>query len=192
MNAKAERYFKEARKWQAEFLALRAIVLECQLTEAFKWRSPCYTLENSNIAILQGFKDYCALMFFKGALLKDPQGILVPPGNSQAARQVRFSDLREIAELEPVLKSYIQEAIEVEKAGLKVALKKTTDFPVPEEFQGALDENPALKAAFKALSPGRQRGYLHYFSSAKQSKTRVSRIEKHTKHILDGRGLHEA
>lgn len=191
MNPEVDFFFQDAKKWRQEFEKLRAIALDCHLTEAWKWRSPCYTLGKSNIVILQGFKEYCALMFFKGALLKDPEGILIPPGNSQAARQARFTDLREIVQLEPILKAYIHEAIEVENAGLKVAFRPTEDFAIPEEFQTKLEEDPALKTAFHALTPGRQRAYLHYFSSAKQSATRVSRIEKYRQHILNGKGLND-
>ena len=191
MNPEVESFFQEANKWQQEFKQLRAIALDCQLSEVLKWRSPCYTLGKSNIVILQGFKDYCALMFFKGALLKDPEDVLIPPGNSQAARQVRFTDAAEIAAMEPVLKAYIREAIELEKAGLKVDLKKTKDFPIPEELQSKLDVDPSLKSAFEALTPGRQRAYLHYFSGAKRSETRLSRIEKYRGHIINGKGLND-
>jgi len=170
--------------------ALRASVLACGLAEELKWRHPCYTLEGKNVVLIHGFKEYCALLFFKGALMKDPEGILVQQTeNVQAGRQIRFTSIREIAAMKSVLKAYIGEAIEVEKAGLKVKLKKTSDFPVPEEFQEKLDENPALEKAFKRLTPGRQRAYLFYFSSAKQSKTRVARIEKSVQKILDGKGM---
>jgi uncharacterized protein YdeI (YjbR/CyaY-like superfamily) len=188
-NPQVDAYLNQIDQWQDESRELRRILRDCHLTEEFKWRQPCYTLQESNIAIIQGFKDYCALMFFKGALLKDTDGILVAPGKSQAGRQVRFTNLREILEVEPVLKAYIYEAIDVEKAGLKVKLKETSEFEIPEEFQAKLDEMPALKAAFEALTPGRQRAYLHYFSTAKQSKTRESRVEKHIPRILDGKGL---
>jgi uncharacterized protein YdeI (YjbR/CyaY-like superfamily) len=191
MNPKVEFFFRKAKTWQEELEKLRRIALDCQLTEELKWGKPCYTLGKSNIVILQGFKDYCAMMFFKGALLKDPKGILIPPGNSQAARQVRFTDLREIVELEPILKVYIHEAIEVENAGLKVAFKPTEEFAIPEEFQTKLDEDPALKTAFDALTPGRQRAYLLYFSTPKQSKTRMSRVEKYSQQILNGKGLND-
>lgn len=190
-NPKVDAYLNSVGRWQDESRELRRIILDFQLTEEFKWRQPCYTYQKNNVAIIQGFKDYCALMFFKGALLKDTDGILVAPGKVQAGRQVRFTNLREIHEMEPILKAYIQEAIEVEKAGLKVKLKETSDFDVPEEFQAKLDEIPALKTAFKALTPGRQRGYLHYFSSAKQSKTRASRIEKSISRILNGKGMND-
>lgn len=190
-NPQVDAYLKHLDQWQDESRELRRIALECQLTEAFKWRQPCYTHHKSNVAVIQGFKDYCALMFFKGALLKDTDGILVAPGKSQASRQVRFTNLRDIREMEPVLKAYIHEAIDVEEAGVKVKLKQTSDFEVPEEFQAKLDESPALKTAFAALTPGRQRGYLHYFSTAKQSKTRESRVEKQIPRILDGKGLND-
>jgi len=190
-NPDVDASFDDARKWQKEFRQLRTIALGCGLTESLKWRLPCYTLDDANVVIIQGFKDYCALMFFKGALLKDPDGVLEAPGSSQAGRQIRLTDVREIADMAPTLKSYIREAIEVEKAGLTVELRKTSDFEMPGEFQEKLDAMPALKAAFEALTPGRQRAYLHYFSSAKQSKTRASRVEKHVQRILDGKGLND-
>ena len=171
---------------------LRRISLGCELTEELKWGKPCYTFQNSNIVLIHGFKEYCALLFFKGALLKDAKGILVQQTkNVQAARQIRFTNVREIDKIEPILKAYIKEAIEVEKAGLKVDYKKTADFAIPEEFQNKLDEIPALKTAFDALTPGRQRGYILYFSAPKQSKTRESRIEKCMQQILDGKGLND-
>ncbi|MBA4462864.1 MAG: YdeI/OmpD-associated family protein [Nitrosopumilaceae archaeon] len=175
-----------------ELKQLRTILLDCGLTEELKWGVPCYTFQNSNIVLMSAFKEYCALGFFKGALLKDANGILDKPGeNTQAARQIRFTNVREIVEMEPVLKAYIDEAIEVEKAGLKVDFKKTLEFEIPEEFQNKLDEIPALKTAFEALTPGRQRAYLLYFSQPKQSKTRESRVEKCMPQILDGKGLHD-
>jgi uncharacterized protein YdeI (YjbR/CyaY-like superfamily) len=190
MNPAVDAFFKKATKWQAEFKELRRIVLACQLTEQLKWGQPCYSLDGKNIVLIHGFKEYCALLFFKGALLKDPRHILIQQTeNVQAARQVRFTNVREIVALEPALKAYIREAVEVEKAGLKVQLKKTTEFKLPEEFQQKLKENPALKIAFAALTPGRQRGYALYFSSAKQSATRASRVQKCTKQILKGKGL---
>jgi uncharacterized protein YdeI (YjbR/CyaY-like superfamily) len=189
-NPKVDGVLRRAKKWQEEFAKLRTVVLACQLTEELKWGQPCYTFEGKNIVLIHGFKEYCALLFFKGALLKDADGILVQQTeNVQAGRQIRFTSVREIVQMEPVLKTYIREAIEVEKAGLKVNLKKTSDFKIPEEFQRKLDEMPALKAAFEALTPGRQRGYLFYFSSAKQAKTRESRVEKCRERILDGKGL---
>ena len=190
-NPKVDAFLSRSKKWHEEFEELRAIVLETGLTEELKWRLPCYTFQKSNIAIIQGFKEYCALMFFKGALLSDAKGILVPPGNSQASRQIRFTNAREISEMEPILKAYINEAIEVEKAGLKVSFKKTRDFIIPEEFQSKLDGIPALKTAFDALTPGRQRAYIYYFSQPKQSKTRESRVEKYMQQILNGKGLND-
>jgi uncharacterized protein YdeI (YjbR/CyaY-like superfamily) len=191
MNPKVDVFLSKAKQWQGEFEKLRAIALDCGLTEELKWRLPCYTFQKSNIVIIQGFKEYCALMFFKGALLNDPSGVLTKIGNSQAGRQVRFTSVGEIAELEPILKAYIHEAVEVEKAGLKVELKQTEDYPVPEEFQAKLDEIPALKAAFEALTPGRQRAYIFYFSQPKQSQTRESRVEKYIPQILAGKGLND-
>ncbi len=171
---------------------MREIILDCQLGEELKWGVPCYTLQNKNIVLIHGFKEYCAILFFKGALLKDAKGILIiQTENTQAARQVRFTNVHEIVEMEPVLKTYIHEAIEVEKAGLKVNFKKTSEFIIPEEFQNKLDENPALKTAFDALTPGRQRGYILYFSAPKQSKTRESRVEKCIQQILNGKGLND-
>src|SRR3989475_12709873 len=190
MNPKVDQYLRRAKKWQKEMEKLRRISLGCGLTEELKWGKPCYTFQNSNIVLIHGFKEYCALLFFKGALLKDAKGILVQQTeNVQAARQIRFTNIREIVEMEPVLKAYIKEAIEVEKAGLEVNYKKTSEFVIPEEFQNRLDESPALKTAFAALTPGRQRGYILYFSAAKQSKTREARVEKCVQQILDGKGL---
>lgn len=192
-NPKVDVFLKEAEQWQAEFTKLRAIVLGSQqLTEELKWGKPCYSSEGTNIVLIHGFKEYCALLFFKGALLKDPEGILIQQTeNVQAARQIRFTNVKEITRMEPILKAYIREAIEVEKSGVKVNYKKTVEFKVPEEFQNKLNENSALKAAFAALTPGRQRGYLLYFSAAKQSKTRESRIEKCMDMIFDGKGLND-
>src|SRR5260221_477862 len=190
MNPKVDWFFSKAGKWQKEFEQLRTIVLGCDLIEELKWGQPCYTFEKSNIVLIHGFKEYCALLFFKGALLKDAKGILVQQTeNVQAARQIRFTNVREIVKIKTTLKKYIYEAIEVEEAGLKVNLKKTIAFAVPEEFQNKLDKSPALKAAFEALTPGRQRGYLLHFSAAKQSKTREARVEKYIKQILKGKGL---
>ena len=190
MNPKVDFFFSKAKKWQNEFEKLRTIVLDCGLTEELKWGQPCYTFQKSNIVVIHGFKEYCAFLFFKGALLKDADGILIQQTkNVQAARQIRFTNVREIAQMEPVLKAYIHEAIEVEKAGLKVKFKKTSDFTIPDEFQNKLDAIPALKTAFDALTPGRQRGYLFYFSQPKQSKTRESRVEKCMPQILKGKGL---
>jgi uncharacterized protein YdeI (YjbR/CyaY-like superfamily) len=192
MNPKVDEYLNKAKKWQEEMKKLRKIILDCQLTEELKWGKPGYTYQKNNIIIIQGFKEYCALLFVKGALLKDPNGILIKPGeNTQAGRQIRFTNAREIVEMEPILKAYIYEAIEVEKAGLKVDLKKTSEFIIPEEFQNKLDEIPALKTAFDALTPGRQRAYILYFSAPKQSKTRESRVEKCMQQILNGKGLND-
>jgi uncharacterized protein YdeI (YjbR/CyaY-like superfamily) len=190
MNSKVDWYFNKAGKWQEAVEKLRTVLLDCGLAEELKWGCPCYTFGDSNIVLIHTFKEYCALLFFKGALLDDPDGILVQQTeNVQAARQIRFAGIREIFDLERTVKAYINEAIEVEKAGLKVPLKKTAEFTMPEEFQSKLDNNPALKTAFYALTPGRQRGYLLYFSSAKQSKTRESRINKYLPQILNGKGL---
>jgi len=190
MNPKVDVYLGNAKKWSKELEKLRKILLGCQLTEEWKWNKPCYTFQESNVVIVLPLKEYCALLFCKGALLKDTHGILIKPGeNTQAARQIRFTHLREIAGMETTLKSYVRQAIEVEKAGLEVIYKKTADFAVPEEFQKKLNKIPALKAAFKALTPGRQRGYLLYFSAPKQSKTRDSRVEKCLPQILKGKGL---
>jgi uncharacterized protein YdeI (YjbR/CyaY-like superfamily) len=190
MNPKVDFYFNKAKKWQEEIERLRILVLDCGLTEELKWGVPCYTHNKTNIVLIHKFKEYCALLFFKGALLKDDKGVLVQQTeNVQSARQIRFTGMKEIAKMERVVKAYIYEAIEVEKAGLKVNYKKTREYKIPEEFQQKLDEDPALKTAFKALTPGRQRGYILYFSSAKQSKTRESRVEKYIKHILKGKGL---
>lgn len=192
MNPKIDVYLSKAKKWQAEMAKLRTIVLDCQLTEELKWGKPCYTFQESNVVLIIGFKEYCALLFCKGALLKDAHGILIKPGeNTQAARQIRFTNVREIVEMEPILKSYIHEAGEVEKAGLKVNFKKNTEFIVPEELQNKLDEIPALKTAFEALTPGRQRAYILHFSAPKQSKTRESRVEKCMPQILNGKGLND-
>ncbi len=191
-NPKVDWYFDKAKKWQEEFEKLRNVVLECGLTEELKWGCPCYTFKKRNIVLIHGFKEYCALLFFKGALLKDPKRILIQQTkNVQAARQIRFTSVREITKLKPILKAYIHEAIEVEKAGLKVPLKKTKEFSMPAEFQNKLNENPALKKAFNALTPGKQRGYLLYFSQPKQFKTRAARVERHVQQILNGKGLND-
>jgi len=190
MNPKVDGFINRADKWQEEFKQLRAIALDCGLDEELKWGKPCYSFQNSNIVIIQGFKDYCALLFCKGALLKDAQGILIQQTEHvQAARQLRFTNAWEIVKIERTVKSYVREAIEVEKAGLEVTYKKTSEFKMPEEFRNQLDASPALKAAFDALTPGRQRGYLLYFSAAKQSKTREARVEKWLPQILKGKGL---
>jgi len=190
MNPEVDEFLKKAKTWQKEFKQLRAIALGCPLTEELKWGKPCYTFKEGNVVLIHGFKDYCALLFIKGALLKDPKGVLVQQTeNVQAARQIRFTSVQEIVAMEAVLKAYINEAIKVEKAGLKVDFKKATEFAIAEEFQNKLDEIPALKAAFEALTPGRQRAYLLYFSAAKQSKTRESRVEKWLPQILNAKGL---
>ncbi len=192
MNPKVDEFLNNAKKWQAEMQKLRAIVLECDLTEELKWSVPCYTFQKTNVVLIHGFKEYCALLFFKGALLKDANGILIQQTeNVQAGRQIRFTNLQEITRLKSILKAYISEAIDVEKSGLKVDFKKTTEFNIPEEFQDKLKENPDLKAAFEALTPGRQRAYLLHFSAPKQSKTRVSRVEKSLQDILNGKGLND-
>lgn len=192
MNPKVDDFLSKAKHWQEEFEKLRIIILDCGLNEELKWGVPCYTFQKSNIVLIHGFKEYCAILFIKGALLSDPKGILIQQTeNVQAARQVRFTNIREIIELEPTLKSYIYEAIEVEKAGLKVNHKKTAEYSIPDEFQKRLDEMPALKTAFEALTPGRQRAYIFYFSAPKQSKTRESRVEKYIQQILNGKGLND-
>jgi len=199
MNPKVDWFFSKAGKWKKEFEQLRTIILDCDLTEELKWGQPCYTFETSlagrqesNIALMHGFKEYCALLFFKGALLKDPHGILIQQTkNVQAARQIRFTNVEEIIKMKPILKAYIKEAIKVEKAGVKVPLKKTSEFKMPEEYKNVLDRTPALKKAFYKLTPGRQRGYLLYFSAPKQSKTRESRVEKCRQQILKGKGLND-
>jgi uncharacterized protein YdeI (YjbR/CyaY-like superfamily) len=190
MNPKVDFFFSKAKKWQEEFEKLRMIVLDCGLTEELKWGVPCYRFQKANIVLIHGFKEYCALLFFKGALLNDPEDILIQQTkNVQSARQIRFTNVREIVKMAPILKAYIYEAIEVEKAGLKVKLKKTAEYKVPEEFQKKLNKIPALKTAFKALTPGRQRAYIFHFSAPKQSKTRESRVEKYIPQILNGKGL---
>jgi uncharacterized protein YdeI (YjbR/CyaY-like superfamily) len=190
MNPKVDAFLAKEKRWKEEFKKLRQIILECRLTEELKWGQPCYALEGNNIVLMHGFKEYCALLFMKGALLKDAKGILIQQTeNVQSARQIRFTNVQEINKMEKTLISYIHEAIEVEKAGLKVELKKTADFKIPGEFQSKLDALPALKAAFDALTPGRQRAYIFYFSQPKQSKTRESRVEKYIPNILDGMGL---
>jgi uncharacterized protein YdeI (YjbR/CyaY-like superfamily) len=189
MNPEVDGYLRKAKKWQAEMEKLRMISLGSGLTEELKWGKPCYTFQKSNIVIIQGFKEFCALLFCKGALLNDPDGVLKAFG-WQAARRIPFTSVREIVEMEPILKDYIREAIDVEKAGLKVTLKKNPE-PIPEELQNKLDEIPALKKAFAALTRGRQRGYILYFSAAKQSKTRESRVKKCMQQILNGKGLND-
>ncbi|NQX70374.1 YdeI/OmpD-associated family protein [Paenibacillus alba] len=192
LNPKVDGFLNKAKNWKEEYEKLRKIVLDCELTEDFKWMHPCYTFQNKNIVLIHGFKEYCALLFHKGALLKDTHGILIQQTeNVQAARQIRFTDVREIDAMETILKDYIHEAIEVEKAGLEVNFKKNTEFIIAEEFQNKLDEIPALKTAFEALTPGRQRAYLLHFSEPKQSKTRESRVEKYMQQILSGKGLND-
>jgi uncharacterized protein YdeI (YjbR/CyaY-like superfamily) len=189
-NPKVDAFLERTTEWRAEIEALRKIILDCQLTEDFKWGWPCYSIDKKNVVLIHGFKEYCALLLFKGALMKDPENILVQQTeNVQAARQIRFTGLDEIKRMDNILKAYIHQAIDVEKAGLKVDFKKTTEFSMPEEFQAKLDTIPELKTAFHALTPGRQRGYLLHFSSAKQAKTREARIEKCRPQILDGKGL---
>jgi uncharacterized protein YdeI (YjbR/CyaY-like superfamily) len=191
-NRKVDTFLRESKKWREELAKLRTIVLDCRLTEELKWGNPCYTFQNANVVLIHVFKEYCALLFFKGVLLKDVDGILVQQTkNVQAARQIRFTNVREIVEMEPILKAYILEAIEVEKAGLKVNLKETSEFTVPVEFQIRLDKTPGLRTAFDALTPGRQRAYILHFSAPKQSKTRESRVEKCVPRILNGKGLND-
>ena len=192
MNPKVNWFFDKDTPWKESYEKLRTIVLACGLTEELKWGCPCYTINQKNVVLIHGFKDYCALLFHKGALLKDKEGILIQQTeNVQSARQIRFKGLHEIVKLERLLKTYIREAVEVEKAGLKVALKKTSGFAMPEEFALKLKALPALKKAFNALTPGRQRGYLLHFSGAKQSKTRAARIEKNADRIMAGKGLED-
>ncbi|QWU15222.1 Uncharacterized conserved protein YdeI, YjbR/CyaY-like superfamily, DUF1801 family [Paenibacillus sophorae] len=192
MNPKVDEFLSKAKKWKEEYEKLRNIVLDCELIEEFKWMHPCYTFEKKNIVLIHGFKEYCALLFHKGALLQDAHGILIQQTeNVQAARQIRFTTVQEIAAMETILKAYIYEAIEIEKAGLEVNFKKNTEFNIPEELQIKFDEIPALKTAFEALTPGRQRAYILYFSEPKQSKTRESRVEKCMQQILGGKGLND-
>lgn len=190
MNPKVDWFFSKDTKWQKEYEKLRTIILDCGLNEELKWGCPCYTFEKRNIVLIHGFKEYCALLFFKGALLNDTNGILIQQTeNVQSARQIRFTTIREIVKMEKILKAYVYEAIEVERAGLKVKLKKTSEYKIPEEFQKKLNKSSALKVAFDALTPGRQRAYIFYFSQPKLSKTRESRVEKYMKQILNGKGL---
>jgi uncharacterized protein YdeI (YjbR/CyaY-like superfamily) len=190
MNPKVDFYFKKTTKWQEEIKKLRSIVLDCELSEELKWGCPCYTFQDKNIVLIHVFKEYCAFLFFKGALLKDAKGVLIQQTeNVQATRQIRFTNVAQIEKMEKLLKAYIKEAVKVEEAGLKVILKTTSEFKIPEEFQNKLKKMPALKVAFEALTPGRQRAYILYFSQPKQTKTRNSRIEKNMRAILDGKGL---
>ena len=192
MNPKVDFYFNKDKKWQEEIKRLRTIVLGCGLVEELKWGCPCYVLQKTNIVLIHDFKDYCALLFFKGSLLKDTEGILIQQTrNVQVARQIRFTSVQEITRMKSTIKAYIFQAIEVEKAGVKPKLKKTTEFSMPDEFKMKLDKNAALKKAFHSLTPGRQRGYLLYFSAAKQAKTREARVEKYIRPILDGKGLED-
>lgn len=191
-NPKVDAFLKRATQWREEFRKLRTIVLDCGLTEELKWGKPCYQYQEANVVLIHGFKEYCALLFFKGALLKDPKGLLIQQTeNVQAARQIRFTTVQQIVGMERLLKSYVRAAIAVEKAGLKVTLKKTADFTIPQELQKKLDESPAFKTAFDALTPGRQRAYILNFSAPKQSKTREARIEKYMPRILEGKGLND-
>lgn len=192
MNSKVDWFFNKETKWQEAYSELRMIAIECKLKEELKWGCPCYTIDKNNIFLIHGFKDYCALLFMQGALLKDTKKILIQQTeNVQSARQIRFSSVDEILKSKSIIKSYIKEAIELDKAGLKVELKKTTEYKMPKEFQNVLDDMPELKIAFQSLTPGRQRGYLLYFSSPKQSKTRETRIEKYLDKILSGKGLED-
>ena len=192
MNPKVDAFLSKTDKWQEEMVKLRKIALDCGLTEELKWGVPCYTHQQNNVVLIHGFKEYCALLFFKGALLQDTHGILIQQStNVQAGRQIRFTNIREITEQEDILKAYIFQAIEVEKAGLKIEFKKTAEYNIPEEFQKKLEEIPALKTSFEALTPGRQRAYILYFSQPKQAKTRESRVEKCIPMILDGKGLND-
>ncbi|WP_426333208.1 YdeI/OmpD-associated family protein [Paenibacillus silvae] len=191
-NPKVDAYLSKIKTWKEESVKLREIILDCDLTEDYKWMHPCYTLNGKNVVLIHGFKEYCAIMFFKGSLLKDPHGILIQQTNNvQGGRQIRFTNLEQIIEKEEILKSYIREAIEVEQAGLKVEKKEVEQFAVPEELQQQFDANPAFQAAFEALTPGRQRAYLYHFSQPKQSKTKTSRIEKCMQPIMEGKGLND-
>ncbi|HEX8060124.1 MAG TPA: DUF1801 domain-containing protein [Cyclobacteriaceae bacterium] len=191
-NPKVDFFFNKPSHWQKEYQALREIILGCDLIEQLKWGQPCYTYNDANIVLIHGFKDYCALLFMKGTLLKDPKNILIQQTeNVQSARQIRFTSLQEITKLKAAIRSYVYEAVKLEESGAKVEFRKTKEFPVPEEFKVKLDKNASLKKAFNALTPGRQRGYLLYFSSAKQVKTREQRIEKYKDHILNGKGLED-
>jgi uncharacterized protein YdeI (YjbR/CyaY-like superfamily) len=192
MNPKVDWFFKKDTKWQKEYERLRMIILDCGLIEELKWGYPCYIYQNKNVVLIHGFKEYCALLFFKGVLLSDPNDILIrQTRNVHSARQIRFTSVKEIVKMEKVLKAYVFEAIEVERAGLKVRLKKTADFKIPAEFQKQLDKTPALKKAFYELTPGRQRAYIFYFSQPKLSETRAARVKKYTRQILAGQGLND-
>jgi len=191
VNPKVDAFLRKVKKWREESEKLRMILLDCPLQEELKWGEPCYMFHGKNVVLIGGFKDYCTLLFFKGALLTDPKGILVAPGKLQAGRQIRFTSLREIVALETIIKTYVYEAIEVEKAGLKVKLKEHSEYTIPEELKRKLDKMPKLKIAFEALTPGRQRGYMFHISAPKQPKTRESRVEKCIQRILDGNGLND-
>jgi uncharacterized protein YdeI (YjbR/CyaY-like superfamily) len=190
LNPEVDVFFEKAIKWKDEMNLLRSLILECNLDENYKWKHPCYSFQGNNVVLIHGFNDYCALLFFKGVLLKDKKSILIQQTeNVQDRRQIRFTSLSEVVKLQATIKDYILEAIDIEKSGLKVEFKKTSEFSIPDEFQNLLTENEILKTAFERLTPGRQRGYLLYFSAAKQSKTRVDRIEKYLPEILAGKGL---
>ena len=191
MNPKVDAFLRKAKKWKEESEKLRMILLDCPLQEELKWGEPCYTFQGKNVVLIGGFKDYCTLLFFKGALLTDSRSILVAPGTLQAGRQIRFTRLREIVAIETIIKTYVYEAIEVEKAGLKVKLKEHSEYTIPEELQKKLDKIPKLKTAFEALTPGRQRAYMFHISAPKQPKTRESRVDKCMQRILDGKGLND-
>lgn len=192
MNPKVDEFLRKAQKWPDELARLRTIVLDCGLVEDFKWYQPCYTFQNSNVAIISEFKDYCSLAFFKGALLSDPSALLIRPGeNTQSGRQMRFTNVAQINEMEAVIKAYLYEAIQVEKAGLTIHYKTTDEYSIPLELQAKLNSFPALKTAFEALTPGRQRAYILHFSTPKQSQTRQARVEKYIQHILNGKGLND-
>ena len=192
MNPKVDFFFEKPSQWQEEYKLLRSLALDCDLTEELKWGKPCYTLNNSNVVLIHGFKEYCALLFHKGALLNDEQNLLIQQTeNVQAARQLRFTSYDQIHDMQDDIKAYIKDAIRVEKAGLKVEMKKTAEYEMPEELQEKLNADSELEEAFYSLTPGRQRGYLLYFSQAKQAKTRVARIEKYIPHILAGKGFND-
>lgn len=192
MKQYIDEYYNNLKKWKNEAELIRNIFIECDLTEEYKWMHPCYTFDKKNIAVFHDFKEYCAISFFKGALLKDPDNILIQPtANSQAGRQIRFTNISEIKKLVPIIKTYIAEAINVEKMGFKIKYKSTSDFDFPDELQEIFESNPDFKNAFDSLTPGRQKGYLLHFSSAKQQQTRINRIEKYMNRILDGKGIRD-
>jgi len=190
MDKRVNVFLKRAKQWKEEFHLVREIVMECDLEEDYKWMHPCYTYKGKNIVLIHGFKEYCALLFHKGALLKDPKGILIQQTqNVQSARQIRFTNTEQIIKLKSVIKQYIKQAVEIEKSGKKIEMKKVADYPIPKEFQQVLNDDKELNKAFYALTPGRQKGYLFYLNQAKQSKTRQARIEKYYQKILDGKGI---